>query len=64
MSEFSSTTSVFKGNPVIGIVNGEKRVISFGVKKAKAILSQIEEIKKFVEENDKGGTPNEEGNDL
>lgn len=54
MSDYNSNTSTFKGSAVIGITDGEKRVISFGVKKAKAILSQIEAIKVFVEANDKG----------
>ena len=52
MSDYNSETTVFKGNPVIGITSGEKRVITFGVKKAKAILSQIEAIKEFIEAND------------
>lgn len=50
----------FKGNPTISIFEigegGEAKpmpVISFGLKKAKAILVSIEDIKKFVEE--KGG---------
>lgn len=31
----------------------EKAVIQFGLKKAEAILASLEEIKKFVEENNK-----------
>lgn len=53
MSDYNSNTSTFKGNAVIGITDGENRVISFGLKKAKAILSQMEAIKAFVEANDK-----------
>lgn len=34
-------------------VGEEKNLIAFGVKKAKGILNHIDEIKKFVEENDK-----------
>lgn len=60
-SEYNSNTSEFKGSPVIGIttVDGDKRVISFGLKKAKAILSQVEAIKAFVEANDKEETTTE-----
>ena len=47
--------SEFKGNPMIVIKNDEedKFPFQFGVKKAKLILENIEEIKKFVEKNDK-----------
>ena len=37
----------------ITVVGEEKNLIAFGVKKAKGILNHIDEIKKFVEENDK-----------
>lgn len=44
-----TTVTEFKGKPVFGIVQDDGRIIvSFGVKKAEAILSNIEEIKKFV----------------
>lgn len=47
--------SEFKGNPMIVIKNDEedKFPFQFGVKKAKLILENIEDIKKFVEKNDK-----------
>lgn len=47
--------SEFKGNPMLVIKNSEddKFPFSFGLKKAKLILEQIEEIKKFVEKHDK-----------
>ena len=47
--------SEFKGNPMIVIKNDEedKYPFQFGVKKAKLIVENIEEIKKFVEKNDK-----------
>ena len=47
--------SEFKGNPMIVIKNDEedKFPFQFGLKKAKLILENIEEIKKFVEKNDK-----------
>ena len=43
----------YKGRPLIIIKRNEddKYPFSFGVSKAKLILENIEEIKKFVEEN-------------
>jgi len=45
--------SEFKGRPMLVIKNGEddKFPFSFGLTKAKKILESIEEIKKFVDEN-------------
>jgi hypothetical protein len=45
--------SEFKGKPLIVLKRGEdeKFPFSFGVSKAKMILENIEEIKKFVAEN-------------
>lgn len=63
MPGYNSETSTFKGNAVIGITNDDKRVISFGVKKAKAILSQVEAIKAFVDANDKGATEEQSSNE-
>jgi hypothetical protein len=47
--------SEFKGNPMIVIKNDEedKYPFQFGIKKAKLVLENIEEIKKFVEKHDK-----------
>ena len=47
--------SEFKGNPMLVIKNSEddQFPFQFGVKKAKLILENIEDIKKFVEKNDK-----------
>lgn len=47
--------SEFKGNPMIVIKQSEEDQFpfQFGVKKAKLVLENIEEIKKFVEKNDK-----------
>lgn len=47
--------SEFKGNPMIVIKNSEedKFPFQFGLKKAKLIIENIEEIKKFVEKHDK-----------
>jgi len=57
MSKYNSVTGTYKNSPTITlnvVVEGEdKRVLSFGVKKAKAILAEIEAIKNFVEANDK-----------
>jgi hypothetical protein len=43
----------FKGKPVLILKRDEedKYPFSFGVSKAKLIIENIEEIKKFVEEN-------------
>ena len=46
----------FKGNKTISILSGDKRVVSFGLSKAKAILASYEDIKAFVEANDKTQT--------
>jgi len=45
----------FKGNAMIVLKNDEedKFPFQFGVKKAKLVLENIEEIKKFVEKHDK-----------
>lgn len=47
--------SEFKGNPmlVIKLNEEDKYPFQFGVKKAKLILENIEEIKKFAEKYDK-----------
>lgn len=47
--------SEFKGNPMIVIKNDEQDQypFQFGVKKAKLVLENIEDIKKFVEKYDK-----------
>ncbi len=47
--------SEFKGKPVLIIKRDEndKYPFAFGLMKAKMILENIEEIKRFVEENDK-----------
>lgn len=47
--------SEFKGNPMIVLKNSEddQYPFQFGVKKAKLVLENIEEIRKFVEKHDK-----------
>lgn len=44
--KYGKTISIFKVED-----EAEKRVVSFGIKKAQAIVAQMEEIKKFVEDN-------------
>jgi hypothetical protein len=46
--------SEFKGNPMIVIKNSEddQYPFQFGVKKAKLVVENIEEIKKFIEKHD------------
>ncbi len=53
MAEISRTE--FKGKPVLVIKRDaeDKYPFSFGLTKAKLILENIEEIKRFVEENEK-----------
>jgi len=48
--------SEFKGKPLIILKRNEEDQypFSFGLSKAKLIVENIEEIKKFVEENSKG----------
>lgn len=47
--------SEFKGKPVLILKRDEndKYPFAFGISKAKMMLENIEEIKRFVEENDK-----------
>ena len=47
--------SEYKGRPVLVLKRSEdeKFPFSFGLAKAKMVLENIEEIKKFVEENEK-----------
>ena len=49
------TESEYKGNPMIVIKNSEEDrfPFQFGLKKAKLILENLEDIKKFVEKYDK-----------
>lgn len=47
--------SEYKGKPIIVIKRNEedKYPFSFGIAKARLIMENLEEIKKFIEENDK-----------
>ena len=49
-----ATTGEYKGNKTItlGRDENDRYPFTFGVKKAKMVLEHIEEIKKFVEENE------------
>jgi hypothetical protein len=49
---FKTEIGEFKGSKTISILNGDRRIVSFGVSKAKAILACVEEIKKFAESVD------------
>ncbi len=52
---FKTETGEYMGNKTLTIKNAttDKRVITLGLGKAKALLANLEEIKKFVAENDK-----------
>jgi len=54
--------SEFKGNPTIKLSRSEdeKYPFSFGLTKAKMIIECIDDIKKFVEKNDKPKETEEE----
>jgi ribosomal protein L7/L12 len=55
--EFKTEVGEFKGSKTISILKEDKRVLSFGLSKAKAILASINEIKDFVAKNDKSVQP-------
>ena len=51
----ASNKSVFKDNPMISLFEGDEEPqypFRFGVKKAKLILSNLDDVKEFVKEND------------
>lgn len=49
MSEdFSTRISEYKGHPILEIHNGRGKLISFGLRKAEAILASVEAIEGFV----------------
>lgn len=51
---FKTEVGEFKGNKTLSIISGDRRVISFGLNKAKAIVACIDEIRKFSEATDTG----------
>ena len=53
MTGFTTEIGDFKGSKTISILKDEKRIISFGITKVKSILATIEDLKRFVEENEK-----------
>lgn len=55
--DFKVEIADFKGSKTISLNKGDKRVISFGLTKAKAILACIDEIRDFVAKNDKSLQP-------
>ncbi len=48
--DYTTEVGEYKGNKVLTIFKGEKRVFGFGLKKAQAILACIEAIKQFTQE--------------
>ena len=48
-SQYRVELSEFKGNKVLTIMKGDKRVLGFGVLKASAIVACFDAIKEFVE---------------
>lgn len=52
MSDYTSQVGEFKGHKTFTISKGEKRVITVGVAKAKAILACLEELKEFIKESE------------
>jgi len=57
-----ATVGEYKGNAIISlpVAGSTKYPFTFGLNKAKAILEYLEDIKKFVDDNDK---PEEEESD-
>jgi hypothetical protein len=50
---FKTEIGEYKGSKTISIMSDDRRVVSFGVSKAKAILATIDEIRQFVENSEK-----------
>jgi hypothetical protein len=52
--DFKAEIGEFKGSKTIALsTKDDKRVLTFGLTKAKAILACLDEIKEFVAKNDK-----------
>lgn len=52
----SSKTQEYKGHPVISLLDetkedGKNIVVTFGIRKATAILKHVEDIQKFIDAN-------------
>ena len=54
---FKAEVGEFKGSKTISILDGDKRVLTFGLTKAKAILACLDAIRDFVAKNDKSVQP-------
>jgi hypothetical protein len=51
---FKSENGEYKGSKTFSVLTiDDKRIVTFGLTKAKAILATIEDLKRFVEENEK-----------
>jgi len=46
--EITAEAGDFKGSPVLSLKEGERLILSFGVRKAHAIVGAFEDIKAFV----------------
>ncbi|MBK8946719.1 MAG: hypothetical protein IPM32_15805 [Ignavibacteriae bacterium] len=53
--KITATVGEYKGNAIISlpVAGSTKYPFTFGLNKAKAILEYLDDIKKFVEDNDK-----------
>jgi|688.fasta_scaffold1657613_1 hypothetical protein len=50
---FKTEVGEYKGSKTLSIMSDDRRIISFGINKAKAILASIDEIRQFVEGSEK-----------
>lgn len=50
---FKTEVGEYKGSKTLSIMSDDRRIISFGINKAKAILASIDEIRQFVESSEK-----------
>lgn len=57
LDDFKTEVGEFKGSKTFSILKGDKRIISFGLNKAKAILACVDKIRDFVAANDKSLQP-------
>tara|TARA_R110000868_G_C10973188_1_gene771475 strand:- start:23098 stop:23400 length:303 start_codon:yes stop_codon:yes gene_type:complete len=51
MPEYRTEISEYKGNPMITIFLGDKRILGFGLKKAVAVTESMAAISQFVDSN-------------
>lgn len=49
---FKTEIGEYKGSKTISLISGDRRIISFGINKAKAIIACIDEIKQFAQSTD------------